>query len=119
LDEILARASQCVTVLALLSLSLRCHKKPTLNILNNHLTRVRRFQFGVVVAIVDVRWGEVGHTLMLFKVVAECQSNIRVLFQVELLNKPSVVTSKPANGGQGKTGQLRWPGTRFFYPVFC
>ncbi|PYU30017.1 MAG: hypothetical protein DMG31_15160 [Acidobacteria bacterium] len=31
---------------------------------------------------------------------------------------PSVVTSKPANGGQGKTGQRRWPGTWFFYPVF-
>ena len=27
----------------------------------------------------------------------------------------SVVTSKPANGGHGKTGQRRWPGTRLFY----
>src|SRR5579862_6224277 len=27
----------------------------------------------------------------------------------------SVVTSKPANGGHGKTGQWTWPGTRLFY----
>ena len=27
----------------------------------------------------------------------------------------SVVTSKPANGGHGKTGQRSWPGTRLFY----
>jgi hypothetical protein len=26
---------------------------------------------------------------------------------------PSVVTSKAANGGQGKTGQRSWPGTWF------
>ena len=30
----------------------------------------------------------------------------------------SVVTSKPANGDQVKTGQRMWPGTSFFYPVF-
>jgi hypothetical protein len=29
----------------------------------------------------------------------------------------SVVTLKPANGGQGKTGQRRWPGTSLFYPA--
>ena len=29
----------------------------------------------------------------------------------------SVVTPKPANGGQGKTGQRKWPGTRLFYPA--
>ena len=33
--------------------------------------------------------------------------------------RASVVTSKPANGGQGKTGQRRWPRTWFFYPVFA
>jgi hypothetical protein len=27
----------------------------------------------------------------------------------------SVVTPKPANGGQGKTGQRKGPGTRLFY----
>ena len=31
--------------------------------------------------------------------------------------KPSGVTSKPANGGQGKTGQRKWPGTKLFYPA--
>lgn len=29
----------------------------------------------------------------------------------------SVVTPKPANGGQGKTGQRKWPETKLFYPA--
>ena len=29
----------------------------------------------------------------------------------------SVVTPKPANGGQGKTGQRKRPGTKLFYPA--
>ena len=29
----------------------------------------------------------------------------------------SVATLKPANGGQGKTGQRRWPGLSCFYPA--
>jgi hypothetical protein len=29
----------------------------------------------------------------------------------------SGVRLKPANGGQGKTGQRKWPGTKLFYPV--
>ena len=29
----------------------------------------------------------------------------------------SGVTLKPANGGQGKTGQRKWPGTKLFYPA--
>jgi hypothetical protein len=29
----------------------------------------------------------------------------------------SVVTLKPANGGQGKTGQRKRPGTKLFYPA--
>ncbi len=29
----------------------------------------------------------------------------------------SVVTPKPANGGQGKTGQRKRPGTQLFYPA--
>ncbi len=29
---------------------------------------------------------------------------------------PSVVTSKPANGGHRKSGQWGWPGTVLFYP---
>ena len=29
----------------------------------------------------------------------------------------SVVTPKPANGGQGKTGQRKGPGTKMFYPA--
>jgi len=37
-------------------------------------------------------------------------------FHAETL-QPSAVTSKPANGGQGKTGQREWPRTQFFYPV--
>ncbi|MBI3484669.1 MAG: nucleotidyl transferase AbiEii/AbiGii toxin family protein [Acidobacteria bacterium] len=32
-------------------------------------------------------------------------------------SKASVVTLKPANGGQGKTGQRKWPGTKLFYPA--
>src|SRR5216683_8193845 len=31
--------------------------------------------------------------------------------------RPSVVTPKPANGGQGKTGQRKRPGTQLFYPA--
>src|SRR5712692_4403016 len=31
--------------------------------------------------------------------------------------KTSGVTLKPANGGQGKTGQRKWPGTKLFYPA--
>ncbi len=42
----------------------------------------------------------------------------RIGFGLTPMVTPSVVTSKPANGGQGKTGQRRWPGTWFFYPVF-
>ena len=30
---------------------------------------------------------------------------------------PSRVTLKPANGGQGKTGQRKWLGTQLFYPA--
>jgi hypothetical protein len=30
---------------------------------------------------------------------------------------PSGVTLKPTNGGQGKTGQRKWPGTKLFYPA--
>ena len=33
-------------------------------------------------------------------------------------DESSVVGSKPANGGQVKTGQRMWPGTWFFYPIF-
>jgi hypothetical protein len=29
----------------------------------------------------------------------------------------SVVTLKPANGGQGKTSQRKWPRTQLFYPA--
>lgn len=36
---------------------------------------------------------------------------------IVLADATSVVTSKPANGGHGKTGQRRWPGTRLFYSV--
>jgi len=31
--------------------------------------------------------------------------------------RTSVVTLKPANGGQGKTGQRKRPGTKLFYPA--
>ena len=31
----------------------------------------------------------------------------------------SVVTPKPANGGQGKTGQRKGPETKLFYPAAC
>ena len=34
-------------------------------------------------------------------------------------SQPSVVTPKPANGGQGKTGQRKGPGTKLFYPAAC
>ena len=33
--------------------------------------------------------------------------------------QPSRVTLKPANGGQGKTGQRKWLGTQLFYPAAC
>jgi hypothetical protein len=33
------------------------------------------------------------------------------------VTEPSVVTPKPANGGQGKTGQRKRPGTQLFYPA--
>jgi PAS domain S-box-containing protein len=36
---------------------------------------------------------------------------------IVLANRPSVVTPKPANGGQGKTGQWKRPGTQLFYPA--
>ncbi len=36
---------------------------------------------------------------------------------VRLLPLASGVTSKAANGGQFKTGQREWPGTRLFYSV--
>ena len=35
------------------------------------------------------------------------------------LLRTSVVTPKPANGGQGKTGQRKGPGTKLFYPAAC
>jgi hypothetical protein len=37
--------------------------------------------------------------------------------RVSLSSQPSVVTPKPANGGQGKTGQRKRPGTQLFYPA--
>ena len=40
-----------------------------------------------------------------------------ILFGIRI-PRASVVTSKPANGDQVKTGQRMWPGTSFFYPVF-
>ena len=36
---------------------------------------------------------------------------------VWLWERTSGVTLKPANGGQGKTGQRKWPGTKLFYPT--
>jgi hypothetical protein len=33
------------------------------------------------------------------------------------IDHASVVTPKPANGGQGKTGQRKRPGTQLFYPA--
>ncbi len=45
-----------------------------------------------------------------------CRSRI---LRLSWERSPSVVTPKPANGGQGKTGQRKRPGTKLFYPAAC
>ncbi len=37
--------------------------------------------------------------------------------EIQSVCSSSVVTPKPANGGQGKTGQRKGPGTKLFYPA--
>ena len=47
----------------------------------------------------------------------ESMKKLEENFFSELCSNASVVTLKPANGGQGKTGQRKGPGTKLFYPA--
>ncbi len=47
-----------------------------------------------------------------------CEMSRQVQIRIDrFLLDASGVTLKTANGGQGKTGQRKWPGTKLFYPV--
>ena len=53
------------------------------------------------------------HVLQIFAI----NSEVLEVCSRKVLRQTSVATLKPANGGQGKTGQRRWPGLSCFYPA--
>src|SRR5215472_15158665 len=50
------------------------------------------------------------HVLQIFAI----SSEVLEVCSRKVLRQTSVATLKPANGGQGKTGQRRWPGLSCF-----